>query len=379
MMHKLILISVNAIRGFSSPIFNFLIALFAIKFFGKENWGTMVNAILSIFLIAFLINWGNKEYLVRKYSSQPSKIFFAFYSNFFTRSLLLPLSLILLFFFPFKIAIWCILLTIIIHCYNATESLIVYNQIFGIQFIAEIIAFSIITTSIFYFEKFKLEIFLQLYCLAFFVKFLIVIINLRLWKEKFSFKISLNEFKAAFGFFMIGFSGWIASKIDLYIVSFTMPKEQISEYQIAITAFLLIQSLSYFIILPFNKHLYRLPEKSIQKIKKIVAAVSFPLVIISTIVIWYILEEIAQLNLPINFYVIGGLSCIPIYFFIIDIMIYYRNKKESRILKINFISAFINLILTFFLIQKMGIIGAIISVLINQCSILCFYKFKLIK
>jgi O-antigen/teichoic acid export membrane protein len=378
-MNKLILIGINALRGFSGPVFNFLIALFAIKLFGKENWGTMINALLSIFLIVFLISWGNKEYLVRKYSKQPSKIFYAFYSNFLTRSLLLPLSLFLLLFFPLQIAFWSILLTILMHCYNALESLIIYNQKFGVQFIAEIIAFGSIISSLFFFENFSLELFLKLYCFAFILKLFIIIINLKIWKEHFSFKISLNEFTATFSFFMLGLSGWIVSKIDLYIVNFTMPKEQISEYQIAITAFLLIQSLSYFIILPFNKHFYRLPEKTIQKIKKIVASVSLPIVAISTFAVWFILEKIAQLNLPTSFYILGGLSCIPTYFFIVDIMIYYRNKKETSILKINFINAFINLILTFFLIQKMGIMGAIISVFINQCSILCFYKFKLIK
>ncbi|PQJ79348.1 hypothetical protein [Polaribacter porphyrae] len=379
MMHKLLLISINAIRGFSGPIFNFLIALFAINFFGKENWGIMINALLSIFLIVFFMSWGNKEYLVRKYSTQPSKIFNAFYSNFLSRSLLLPLSLFLFLFFPLQIAFWCILLTILIHTYNALESLIIYNQKFGVQFVAEIIAFGIILSSIFFLKNFHLKTFLKIYCFAFSVKLILLIINLKIWKKPFTFTISKNEFTATFGFFMLGLSGWVASKVDLYIVNFTMHKEQISEYQIAITAFLLIQSLSYFIILPFNKHFYRLPKKTIYKIKKIVAYVSLPLVTISTLFVWYILEKIAKLNLPLNFYIIGGLSCIPTYFFIVDIMVYYRNKKENTVLKINFINAFFNLILTFLLIEKLGLLGAIISVFINQCSILCFYKFNFLR
>jgi O-antigen/teichoic acid export membrane protein len=206
-----------------------------------------------------------------------------------------------------------------------------------------------------------------------------LIIGLKLWKECFYFQISFNEFKAALGFFLLGLSGWIASKADLYIVNFTMPKEQISQYQIAITAFLLIQSLSYLIIMPFNKHLYRLPLKSIAKIKRLVALISFPIVAIGTFGIWVILEKIAILNLPISFYIIGGLASLPIYFIIVDIMMYYRNNKENTILKINSLVALINIIISFLLIQKMGIMGAIISVLISKYCALSFYKFKLIK
>ncbi|MCK0178940.1 hypothetical protein MWU50_06545 [Flavobacteriaceae bacterium S0862] len=378
-MNRLLLIGINTVRGFSGPVFNFLIALFGINFFGKEDWGTMVNALLLVFLVVFIISWGNKDYLVRKFSSQPSKIYYNFYSNFFSRSLLLPLTLLLLFFFPFTIAIWCIVLVILMHFYNALESLIIYHQKFGSQFIAEIFGFGIILNSIFFIENFSLQVFLKLYCIAFLIKFLWLAIALKLWKEKISFKISINEFKMAFWFFTLGLSGWVASKVDLYIVNFTMPKTQISEYQIAITAFLLIQSLSYLIILPFNKHLYRLPKKTIIKIKNLLALISFPLVSICTIILWFILEKIAVLNLPLRFYIFGGLTSIPTYFFIVDIMMYYRNKRESSILKINFINALLNLILTFLLIQKMGIIGAIISVFISQCSFLCFYKLKLIK
>ncbi|RED44406.1 hypothetical protein DFQ10_10389 [Winogradskyella eximia] len=378
-MNRLLLIGINTLRGFSGPMFNFLITLFGIKFFGKEDWGTMINALLSVFLIVFIIGWGNKDYLIRKYSKQPSQIYQAFYSNFFSRSLLLPLALILLLFFPITIAIWCIVLVLLMHSYNALESLVIFHQKFGAQFAAELIAFGLIFSSIFYFNNFSLETFLKLYCAAFLFKLLWLIIAMKLWKAHFHLKVSLQEFIAPFWFFMLGLSGWVASKADLYIVNFTMPKAQISEYQIAITAFLLIQSLSYLIILPFTKHLYRLPEKSIAKIKKILAFTSFPLVTLCTAVLWFILEKIAILNLPISFYVFGGLASIPTYFFIVDIMMYYRNKKESSILKINFINALLNLVLTFLLIQKMGIMGAIISVFINQCSFLCFYKFKLIK
>lgn len=378
-MNKIMLIGINTIRGFSGPVFNFLITLYGVKIFGKKDWGTMINALLSIFLIVFIISWGNKEHLIRKYSKQPAKVYYAFYSNFFSRSLLLPLSLSLFLFFSVQNAIWCIALVILMHAYNAFESLVIYHQKFGVQFIAEIIAFGIIFSCVLYFENFNLLIFLKLYCLVFLFKLIFLIINLKIWKEQFLFKISLNDFKDGFGFFMLGLSGWLASKADLYVVNFSMPKEQISEYQVAITAFLLIQSLSYLIILPFNKHFYRLPQKTIKKIKKIVALVSFPLVFLGTVLVWFVLEKIALLNLPISFYFFGGLSSMPIFFFIVDIMMYYKKNKENSILKITFINAFVNLILTYFLIQKMGVMGAIVSVFINQCSILCFYKLKLIK
>ena len=42
-MNRLLLIGINTLRGFSGPMFNFLITLFGIKFFGKEDWGTITT------------------------------------------------------------------------------------------------------------------------------------------------------------------------------------------------------------------------------------------------------------------------------------------------------------------------------------------------
>jgi O-antigen/teichoic acid export membrane protein len=83
--------------------------------------------------------------------------------------------------------------------------------------------------------------------------------------------------------------------------------------------------------------------------------------------------------LSISFYIIGGFASVPIFFYVIDIMLCYRNKKESKILKINCISATINVCLTYYLIDFHRITGAITAVLVSQLVILTFYKFNIIK
>ena len=72
-MGRLMVVVMNTVRSFSSPVFNFIIALFGIKTFGKQDWAMLINAMLWIFLITFSIGWGNKDYLIRRYSAQPAK------------------------------------------------------------------------------------------------------------------------------------------------------------------------------------------------------------------------------------------------------------------------------------------------------------------
>lgn len=366
-------------RSFSTSLFSFLISFVGIYSYGKTIWGEFIQLFTWILLIAFLTSFGNKDYLLRKYSNKPSKIALYYSNNVVSRMLLLIISIVLFFFFPFHIAIASVILIVLIFIYQSFESLIIYHQKFLKQLIAESIGFLLIITYFLVNKTYNLEMLIYVFSASFFVKISFLIIDFKKYFIVKNIHFSLDELKKSFSFFLIIFSGFIASKIDLYIVNVIMPKESISVYQIGITAFLLLQSVSYLLILPFNKHLYRLKLQSIKKIKKTLYLVALPIVVIGSFMIWFIFERIINLNLPICFYYIGGISSIPTYFFIVDIIQHYRNKEEKIILKINLIAAFINLTLSIILINKLAIIGALMSVLITQIVLVILYKTKWIK
>ncbi|WP_034061048.1 hypothetical protein [Lacinutrix jangbogonensis] len=98
-MNRLIIIVKNTLRGFAGPAFNFLIVVFGVKTFGKTEWANLIDIMLWVFFVTFIFSVGNYDYLLRKYSEKPADIYHSFFSNFFSRSLLLPLSLVLFSFF----------------------------------------------------------------------------------------------------------------------------------------------------------------------------------------------------------------------------------------------------------------------------------------
>jgi hypothetical protein len=72
-------IGINTIRGFASPTFNFLIAILGIKYFGKDDWGILINILLWVYFVLIITGFGNKEFLIRKYSTEPSKVNYHYY------------------------------------------------------------------------------------------------------------------------------------------------------------------------------------------------------------------------------------------------------------------------------------------------------------
>lgn len=374
-MNRLLIIGINTVRSFASPVFNFLIAILGIKYFGKEAWGSLIDVMLWIFFIVFIMGWGNREYMIRKYSKVPSKIYHAFYSNLFSRSMLLPFALLLFIFFPKDVAVFAVIMVFFIHCYNAMDSLVVYHQKFAVHLLGETLGFSIIAYAIFSSNVFDLVSFLQWYCIAFAVKIICLFLALQLFSKKLSFTISFNEFKAGAAFFLLGFSGWLTSKIDIYIVDLYLPKSKLTEYQLLITAFLMLQALAGYLIVPFTKHVYRLSSDTILKIQRKLYVAALPLVMLGSIAIYIVMEYFVQLNLHYSYYVIGGLTAIPPFFYTLDIMKLMRQHKELKIVYLNSVFITINLVLILILITKYEVLGVLVSVCITQWIILGIYKF----
>lgn len=369
----------NISRSFAGPIFNFAIALIGVQFLGKENWGAFIQILLWVYFITFLCNFGNKDYLLRTFSEKPSKMFEVFSINFFSRSVFLVLTGVFFIFFSWKLALVCTLLTLLIFSYQSLESLLIYQQKFLVQLVAELVGFLIIVGYIYTTNQIQTESLLLAYCFAFLLKTVILLFLLQIKFKQFKIQFSRQQIYALVPFFLIGFSGWLGSKIDLYIVNFYLPKARIAEYQLLITAFLMLQSFAALLIYPFSKHLYRLPLSVVKKIKNKVALASFPIVVVGTFCIWFVFEYVVNLNLATDLYILGALSAFPIYFFIVDIMVFYRNKNEMQVMKINFISSFLKLVLIFLFINSFGLKGVLLGVLITHIVILIFYKTKLFK
>ena len=373
-MSNLLKIILNTARSVAPQVLNFLVALIGLKYLGKESWGDFIHILIWIYFVTFIANFGNKDFLLKKYSQNPSKIYTLFFTSFFSRTLFLILSIVFLFFFSLKIALFSIALSVLIFSYQSLESLVLYFQKFLTQTLAEIIGFSIICIFIFLPDTVTLSTLLLGYCIAFLLKFIIVYVSLKINFQQVKIHFSIRLLKTLIPFFLIGFSGWIASKIDLYMVNILMPKDQLAAYQLLISAFLMLQALAGFITYPFIKHLYRLPKTAIVSIKKRLTLVSIPLVTFGSTLIWAVFEKYIRLDIPLLLYIIGALTSLPIFYYIIDVFMAYKHNNVKQVMYINFFGSIVGLALSALLIPFYKLQGALISAMVTQFLILILYK-----
>lgn len=348
------------------PIISFLTLILGIQFYGKENWGEFISISIWIFFLAFIAKWSGQNYIIKEMSKNASNYWSVFYSNLVERSLLLLPSLILFFYFPFPVALSSIALLLLIYIYNSYDALLVFKQKLQLQLLAEIIGMGFILMGFLWFPDFELTTILNLFSLSYFIKIILLIGNFKLHFNKVTFHFSFQNLIKTYPFFLIGFSGWLASKCDIYVVSYFFSKKEISEYQMLVNCFLILQSIPAYLVLPINKHLFRLPENTVGKIKSKVFFAALPIVTIATFIIWLFLKHTMQIEFSGLVYLFAALSTIPTFFYTINVFQFFRKEKEKKVMQFSFFIVTFNLILLVVLIPNFRILGVVISICLSQ-------------
>lgn len=378
-MNNLLKIGFSLLRLVSVPMLNFLTLTFGIAFLGQKAWGEFISVSLWVYFFAFLLKWNGQNYMIKEFSRNPSKVYALFYSNLIERSLFLILGLLLFLIFPMPIALSAFLFLLMLHIYNSFDALFVYYQKFKLQFFIELIGFGIVIGGLYVTKVSDTELILYWFCFSLLIKIGLLLLLLKPPFTKVKLKINWKNLYYTFPFFLIGFSGWLASKIDLYVVNFYFTKEKLATYQLLTTSFLMLQSLSAYLTMPFQKHLFRLSKETIQNIKSKLALLALPFVVISGLAIWFVLEQLLQLHFAVTFYIVGSLSAIPSFYYIIDIIQLYRKDQEKKIVILSFISIIINILAMLLLIPKFDILGVLLSVFLTQWLYLFIVKIEIKK
>jgi O-antigen/teichoic acid export membrane protein len=371
-MNRYLQLFFSMLKMVSVPLLNFLTLFLGIKFYGKENWGDFISISIWIFFIAFIAKWSGQNYLLKEFSKNTSNYLNIFYSNVLERSVFLLPSLVLFFVFPFHLALSVLFVLILLFIYNSYEALIVYNQKFQLQFIVEIIGMLLLLIGFIVFPVFNLTTIFYVFGISYLTKCVFLFLNFNHSFKNLRIGFSFIHLKKSFPFFLIGFSGWLASKCDIYIVSVFFSKKELSEYQILISCFLMLQAIPAYLVLPINKHLFRLPQTSINKIKKKLIWFALPIIIMSSTLIWLVMSSLVHIQLSFLIYFIASFSTVPTFFYSVDVLQLYKKNKENEIMKLSFITAFLNSIALVFLVPNFRILGAIISICMAQWLYLFF-------
>jgi hypothetical protein len=377
-LNRIGFISSNAVRQILVSAIGIVIPFMVIQYSSKEVWGEFVSLLLYSLLATQIINWGNKEYLLRKFSETPNKIKTDFSSILLTR---FPLVLLfsLIGFFLFKIEFGCylsiwILGRFLIHSY---EVLIVFEKKFNASLFIELGCFLVFTIMLYSLSSTinlkQLLIVYSLYQLTKGIGYLLIFKNNLTLKTTFNF----NYYRTSIWFFLLSVLGFLASKIDVYIIEQFDNKIVTSDYQIINGLLVFIMSISAFIYAPFTKNIYRNTDVTIQKTKKIVVVFGLIIVPISLFFVYLIIHYFLNLKFNFWFYAVAFFYVFPSYVYGIEIVNLFKQHKEVKIVYFSLIIVVINAFLSStFLYCNFGILGSLVGSALAQLTMLILLKLQ---
>ena len=172
-------------------------------------------------------------------------------------------------------------------------------------------------------------------------------------------KMNAGYFRGAWLFFVLGFTGLVATRTDQLCINHFMQSQDIARYQVLTTFFVFLQALSNFILTPFLKNLYRVSLDALFAVRKKLFLFGLVMILPAFVVLRYVLSAWYHFEFPLSCYLLGIAYVLPVYFYAPLVHVQFRKHRESAIVIMNLLYIAASLVLNVALIPNWGLPGAL--------------------
>lgn len=371
------LILANSANTLFAPIFNLAISLLVIRLGSAALWGEFVSVLIVINLANHVMFWGNKDYVLREISRAPGSLVKIWQSNLLTRLLLFGVFVVALFLLPlpFQRKVLLFLWGFGALLYQSFDALVIYRRKFLTAFVLETVLAMLLAGFLFLERRsLNIDILIAGFGVAMFFKALGMLIYFR--NDAFAGfvgKFERTYFQRALPFFLLGLSGMLQSRTDLYCVAYFLADSEVARYQVLINWLIYVQVIASLILQPFLKNIYRLPFAAVKKIAGKLLLAGMLIVAAALPAIYFMLRALYHFEITIPLLLWGGVFVLPIFYYLPTIYVLYKQARQRIVLHINIFGILANLILNLILINPFGITGALVAGALAQVSMLIAY------
>lgn len=371
-------------RYLLGPIGGLLIPWLVIRNGSVEAWGRVVTPMILVQLSVHLLAWGNKDLLLRDFGKPGARAEDLWRENYLARVpfiLLLPVPML---FLPAAMIApgWTLLWSLALFGSNAMEALIVQRRRFSGAFLADLTGLLVQLALIIGATVIDLSTISRSFAIGQASRAcLLVLVSgadplsplLRMpafapWRTRFR-----SQIVGGLPFFLIGVSGLLGSRMDLYMMNLLAGREQAGTYQVVSGLFLQFQVLPGLIAMPFARELHRLDHGRMRRASG--RLIRFGLLLIAPFVLiaWLLFTIVFRFDLPWHLYAAGVLAALPAYAYVPLINILFKQHRERIVMWASFLAAALMMVLTIALVPAWGISGAMVAAAAGQwacCAVL---------
>jgi len=379
----------NAANNLLMPLLSPIVSLAVVRLAGADLWGDFVGVMIGVQLAAHAAAWGNKEYLLRRFSFSPAHAAQAWQSSLATRLLLIvaPLGVTVVFALSGLASNWlapAIVWTLGLVVYQSFDVIVLYKRSFVFSGAVELAGLGIMLAAILQRQaRIDLDSLVVLFGVVTWLKAAAMAIRFRqpflataFGRPLLSRRFDRRYFAQAFPFFALGLTGLLQSRIDLYVANHFLPRSELAQYQVFMTFVLFLQSVSNFVLAPFVKNIYRAQVRSILGLSPRLLALGVLVVCLGLPAVWAILTVHYGFDLPPGTFALGGFAALPIFFYLPMIYALYKVGAQSVVVTINLIGVGVSFALSVALLPRVGLAGAVGAAAVAQCCMAAAYSLR---
>jgi O-antigen/teichoic acid export membrane protein len=351
------LISLSFLFNLFPPLFTLILSLIVVRLISFELWGEYIKVFLFILFLVHFLSWGNKDFLLKEFSLEPSKIDDLWRKSIASRTIFILPVLIVLFFTSFSLSIKAYVLAIVIlrYIYQSYDCFIHYERDYSRRISLESLTGLFILSGVYFFrQRIMLEDLLLIFLLMDFVKtFSIMILTKKYFYFRFE-NISIEYIKSSFPFFLLIFTSLAISKADQIVAAFMLNTKDVGKYQIIMSFLLLMQACSNYFLHPFLKNIYRLSFKTIKSISWKLTIFGGGFIFAGILILQYILIFFYKVETSLLFALISFLFVLPVFSYTMFVFYFIKTNRLNYVTAINVIGSIVTFISAYLLFQWSG-------------------------
>lgn len=367
----------NSAYGLLIPLVNSVVSAVVVRVASAELWGQLVPQLILVTFSAHILGWGNKEYLLRAFAQQPDRMDEQWQSSLITRLALWPFFILVVVLqgTPSGRAAWLVGWCLALIVAQSYDVLVLYRRDFTAALLIEAGSLAVMLGLIVVGRPaLTLDRLILILTLGQAVKAVAYAARFRSsvtarWRGSFDRRF----YWLALPFFLLGFSGMLNSRIDLYAVAYFRPAAEVARYQVLINLLLYLQALSAFALQPFLKGIYRLPYRAVLKLAGQLALFGALILPPGVVAVAMLLRGVYGFVFSADFFLYALLMLLPTYAFIPLIYALYKANRQTLVLGGNLLGSLLNLALNLVLLPRLGLVGAILSSALTKWLLLLYY------
>ncbi|MEO8067941.1 MAG: hypothetical protein ABI599_09645 [Flavobacteriales bacterium] len=366
----------NAARYALGPIGGLLIPWLVVRQSGLGTWGDVQTPLIWLQLIVHITAWGSKEFLLKQFAAHPHEQGKLLGNSIATRGVLLVVMTVVWLFDTRMMSASLAIAAVLLFLNSSLEPVIAWHKRFKQAALADLIGLVVqvayIGTSVSVHGE---TIFVSI-CLNQAVRaFLLLALNWSVfsWEQPthWDFRTHLHR---ALPFFLIGFSGLLASRIDLYTANALLERAEVGRYQIVASLFIQFQALAALAVAPMAKDLYRLKLESVARYTRRMRTWALIGLAPMCLVAWAVFTFLFKFELHWSIYPAACALVWPVYAFVPMMNQLYKHHRERSVMWANFAAAVVTCGLTLILLPRLGVAGGLLAAAAGQWLMLTWMK-----